>query len=79
MTYPIPANDDSLRSIGLISGVLGRAGQEGQKLRLEQGQKGETGYDTRAVGSYIEMLEEVQALDVNEGDGGGGGQTEATA
>lgn len=79
VTYPIPANDDSLRSIGLISGVLGRAGQEGQKLRLEQGQKGETGYDTRAVGSYIEMLEEVQALDVNEGDGGGGGQTEATA
>ena len=79
VTYPIPANDDSLRSIGLISGVLGRAGQEGQKLRLEQAKKGDTEYDTRAVSNYIEMLEEVQALDVNEGGGGGGGQTEATA
>lgn len=78
VTYPIPANDDSLRSIGLISGVLGRAGQEGQESRLEQAQQGRTDYDTRAVNNYIEMLEEVQALDVNEGEGsGGGGEVEA--
>lgn len=70
VTYPIPANDDSLRSIGLISGVLGRAGQEGQKLRLEQAQEGRTDYDTRAVSNYIEMLEEISALDVAENEGG---------
>lgn len=33
VTYPIPANDDSLRSVQLIAGVLGRAGQEGQLSR----------------------------------------------
>ncbi|KAF2170557.1 hypothetical protein M409DRAFT_64251 [Zasmidium cellare ATCC 36951] len=35
VTYPIPANDDSLRCVQVIAGVLGRAGQEGQKRRLE--------------------------------------------
>ncbi|KAL4811529.1 ribosomal protein S2, flavodoxin-like domain-containing protein [Aspergillus unguis] len=40
VTYAIPANDDSLRSVGLICGVLGRAGEAGQKRRLEKaGQK----------------------------------------
>lgn len=78
VTYPIPANDDSLRSIGLISGVLGRAGQEGQKLRLEQAQQeGATDYNTRAVSTYIEMLEEIAALDVAENEGGGHAETSA--
>lgn len=36
VTYPIPANDDSLRSVGLLAGVLGRAGQEGQRLRMKE-------------------------------------------
>ncbi|KAL4780949.1 ribosomal protein S2, flavodoxin-like domain-containing protein [Aspergillus varians] len=36
VTYPIPANDDSLRAVGVIAGVLGRAGQAGQKRRLER-------------------------------------------
>ncbi|KAI9677781.1 MAG: 37S ribosomal protein, mitochondrial [Trizodia sp. TS-e1964] len=33
VTYPIPANDDSLRCVQLIAGVLGRAGQEGLENR----------------------------------------------
>ncbi|TGZ84957.1 ribosomal protein S2 [Ascodesmis nigricans] len=33
VTYPIPANDDSLRCISLIAGVLGRAGQAGLRRR----------------------------------------------
>ena len=33
VTYPIPANDDSIRCIQVIAGVLGRAGQEGQAKR----------------------------------------------
>ncbi|KAL4794174.1 ribosomal protein S2, flavodoxin-like domain-containing protein [Aspergillus venezuelensis] len=36
VTYPIPANDDSLRAVGVIAGVLGRSGQVGQKRRLER-------------------------------------------
>lgn len=33
VTYPIPANDDSPRTIELIAGVLGMAGQEGRERR----------------------------------------------
>ncbi|EFP92586.1 uncharacterized protein PGTG_18718 [Puccinia graminis f. sp. tritici CRL 75-36-700-3] len=35
VTYPIPANDDSVRSVQLIAGVLSRAGQEGLLKRKE--------------------------------------------
>lgn len=40
VTYPIPANDDSLRCIQLIAGVLGRAGEEGQRKRLQAAKEG---------------------------------------
>ena len=39
VTYPIPANDDSLRCVQVVAGVLGRAGEEGQARRLEKAQK----------------------------------------
>lgn len=44
VTYPIPANDDSLRCVQLIAGVLGRAGEEGQQLRKEHAQRGTITY-----------------------------------
>ncbi|CAK4034513.1 37S ribosomal MRP4, mitochondrial [Lecanosticta acicola] len=40
VTYPIPANDDSLRCVQVIAGALGRAGEEGQKRRLALAQQG---------------------------------------
>ena len=40
VTYPIPANDDSLRCVQVIAGVLGRAGQEGQARRKEKALNG---------------------------------------
>lgn len=40
VTYPIPANDDSLRCVQLIAGVLGKAGEEGQRRRLLEAAKG---------------------------------------
>ncbi|KAL2866756.1 mitochondrial 37S ribosomal protein uS2m [Aspergillus lucknowensis] len=40
VTYPIPANDDSLRAVGVIAGVLGRAGERGQHRRLAAAKQG---------------------------------------
>lgn len=35
VTYPVPANDDSLRSVELITGVLSQAAQKGKNMRLQ--------------------------------------------
>ncbi|KAM5352048.1 hypothetical protein ACJ41O_004771 [Fusarium nematophilum] len=40
VTYTIPANDDSLRAMAVVGGVLGRAGQRGQERRLNDATKG---------------------------------------
>ncbi|KAJ5650196.1 37S ribosomal protein mrp4 [Penicillium longicatenatum] len=44
LTYPIPANDDSLQSVALIASVLGSAGGAGQKRRLGLAEQGELTY-----------------------------------
>ncbi len=44
VTYPIPANDDSIRCIQVIAGVLGRAGQEGQAKRRTAATNGRITY-----------------------------------
>ena len=44
VTYPIPANDDSMRCVQVIAGALGRAGQEGQAKRREKALKGVVTY-----------------------------------
>ncbi|KAF8250162.1 putative 40S ribosomal protein S2 [Wilcoxina mikolae CBS 423.85] len=38
VTYPIPANDDSLRCVQLVAGVLGRAGESGRLGRIQRAQ-----------------------------------------
>ncbi|KAF2143062.1 uncharacterized protein K452DRAFT_269771 [Aplosporella prunicola CBS 121167] len=55
VTYPIPANDDSLRCTQVIAGVLGRAGEEGQKLRLQAAAAGEV---TFTPSQNLEMPED---------------------
>ena len=40
VTYPIPANDDSLRCVQVIAGALGRAGEEGQAIRRAKARQG---------------------------------------
>ncbi|QHS73633.1 mitochondrial 37S ribosomal protein uS2m [Saccharomyces paradoxus] len=39
VTYPIPGNDDSLRSVNFLLGVLARAGQRGLQNRLARNSK----------------------------------------
>ncbi|KAH6615920.1 hypothetical protein B0J18DRAFT_451892 [Chaetomium sp. MPI-SDFR-AT-0129] len=55
VTYQIPANDDSLRSITLLAGVLGRAGQRGQARRLAKARDGLLTWQTPSdVQKYID-------------------------
>ncbi|KAL7814815.1 ribosomal protein S2 [Trichoderma gracile] len=60
VTYTIPANDDSLRSMALVAGVLGRAGEAGQKRRLQDATRGEISWETSPELSR-HMRKEVQA------------------
>ncbi|KAK2064384.1 ribosomal protein S2 [Colletotrichum caudatum] len=46
VTYTIPANDDSYRSVAVIGGVLGRAGEQGQKRRLADAENGVVTWQT---------------------------------
>jgi len=47
VTYPIPANDDSLRAVQVIAGVLGRAGEQGLEKRRTAAKNGIVTYMPR--------------------------------
>ncbi|KAK1141262.1 hypothetical protein N8T08_009301 [Aspergillus melleus] len=49
VTYPIPSNDDSLRAVGVIAGVLGQAGHAGQARRMELAQRGVLTYEPTEI------------------------------
>ncbi|KAH7095022.1 37S ribosomal protein MRP4, mitochondrial precursor [Paraphoma chrysanthemicola] len=61
VTYPIPANDDSLRCIQVIAGVLGRAGEAGQKQRLAAAANGTITYQPAKGLVMPETEEEAEA------------------
>lgn len=48
VTYAIPANDDSLRCVATIAGILGRAAEIGHKRRLRDAQQGIVAWETPA-------------------------------
>ncbi|KAG5929863.1 hypothetical protein E4U42_004255 [Claviceps africana] len=45
VTYTIPANDDSLRAMAVVAGVLGKAGQKGKERRLQDASRGRVPWD----------------------------------
>lgn len=63
VTYPIPANDDSLRSVALISGVLARAAQQGQKIRKDLAASGTAEYDTERAVAFLNKLGEISSVE----------------
>lgn len=60
VTYPIPANDDSLRSVSVIAGALGKAGQAGRELRLKRARAGTIDFEP-SQGLRAPSREEIQA------------------
>ena len=71
VTYPIPANDDSLRCVMLVAGVLGKAGEEGQRLRRKEAEKGRPTYPTMHAERFLEGLEELKSLAADAQDDSG--------
>ena len=67
VTYPIPANDDSLRCVQVIAGVLGRAGEEGQANRREAALRGEITYEPISLPSDSESTRWLAKL-ISEAD-----------
>lgn len=66
VTYPIPANDDSLRSIALISGLLAHAAKEGQRQRMEAAESGRVPYPPDIVERALNRAQALVDLDVQE-------------
>lgn len=68
VTYAVPANDDSPRSVALVSGVLSRAAEEGQRLRKEAVAQGKMTYTNQAAKQYILHAKELAGIkDVGRG------------
>lgn len=66
VTYPIPANDDSLRSVALIAGLLAHAAKEGQRQRIEIAESGRTTYQLDPVKHALDRAQALVELDVQE-------------
>ncbi|MCJ1364181.1 37S ribosomal protein, mitochondrial [Acarospora aff. strigata] len=62
VTYPIPANDDSMRCVHVIAGVLGKAGEEGRIRRKENVARGEVTVTT-TDGLWMPGSSKIQADD----------------
>ncbi|GAB0132689.1 hypothetical protein EsDP_00001117 [Epichloe bromicola] len=60
VTYTIPANDDSLRAMAVVAGVLGKAGQKGKQRRLHDASRGSVPWNTSPELTR-HMKKEVQA------------------
>ena len=55
--YPIPGNDDAIRSIAVLSGVISSAVEEGRKVRAERELKAAK----EAAGETVEVAAKVEA------------------
>lgn len=66
VTYPIPANDDSLRCVQVIAGVLGRAGEEGQATRRAKALKGDVTYKGIDVGQDLMAAKEAREKELTD-------------
>lgn len=67
VTYPIPANDDSLRSVALVAGVLSRAARQGQQMRMAAAREGKATYSQEPVRSWLVHAQELVTVAVDRG------------
>ncbi|GAB1317870.1 37S ribosomal protein MRP4, mitochondrial [Madurella fahalii] len=67
VTYQIPGNDDSLRSVTLLAGVLGRAGERGQQRRLAAAKGGVVTWKNPAdVAKFIDRDAKLKAMELKK-------------
>ncbi|KAI1822576.1 hypothetical protein F4861DRAFT_532162 [Xylaria intraflava] len=79
VTYTIPANDDSLRCLGVIASVLGRAGENGHRRRLDAAKLGVVKWKTPLdVQSFME-IDRKRAEDAADSDTPSGKSIDADA
>ena len=61
--YPIPGNDDAIRSIKLVLSLMADSIQEGRKRFMEQGPLGEAGRGEEGAGASQENPQAVEELE----------------
>ncbi|KAJ2402866.1 hypothetical protein GGI23_000405 [Coemansia sp. RSA 2559] len=69
VTYPIPCNDDSLRAVTIVAGVLARAARDGLELRRHRLKSAAAAHGQAEIDKAVAKSQRPEALRKEEGEG----------